>query len=265
MAYEKEYYDISEKILELSDELSEEIILENIKDQMSSQISVFTERVNYLSLFREKYTRITSEELTYDKDYVRNALMTVTDVVKNALRNKYGVRLGNDLDFYFPDDYLKDTETLYEFFFIRHFDNLVNYFKTKLWQDRSATAKKYESLIQDETHNRDLFVQQARKKFKNQEDVTIIHFIDEIIDDIRDGNNSAYVLFDTIIAVDPFEEYSARAGELLLNYGKGLIFDGDQKSYELYMKPLESQDVKNELRNQVLLSFLESIELSEEM
>ena len=72
--YSNEYYDISEKILELSDELSEEIVLTNIADQLSGKLEIFTEKTNYVSLFRRKYTEITSDVTFYDKEYVRNAL-----------------------------------------------------------------------------------------------------------------------------------------------------------------------------------------------
>lgn len=134
--YKGEYYDISEKILELSDELSEEIVLTNIKDQLDGKLDIFTTKKNYVSLFRKKYTEITSDITFYDKDYIKGALTRVTLLVGDLLKERYGVKLGNDLDFYFPDDYLKDMETLYEFFFIRHFDNIKDYFYTQLQVNR---------------------------------------------------------------------------------------------------------------------------------
>jgi hypothetical protein len=134
--YKDEYYDISEKIMELSDELSEEIILSNIAEQLEGKMDIFTEKMNYVSLFREKYSEITSDTVFYDKEYIRGALTRVTVLVGGLLKGRYGVSLGNDLDFYFPDDYLKDMETIYEFFFIRHFENLKDYFFTQLQQNR---------------------------------------------------------------------------------------------------------------------------------
>jgi len=134
--YKDEYYDISEKILELSDELSEEIVLSNIGDQLDGKLEIFTDKMNYLSLFRKKYTEITTEAAFYDREYVRMALERVTTMVGGLLKARYGISLGNELDFYFPDNYLKDMETLYEFFFIRHFDNLKDYFFTQLQHNR---------------------------------------------------------------------------------------------------------------------------------
>jgi len=76
--YKDEYYDISQKILELSDALSEEIILTNIEDQLTGEMDIFVDKMNYLTLFRTKYTEITSETTFYDKAYVRDALTKVT-------------------------------------------------------------------------------------------------------------------------------------------------------------------------------------------
>jgi len=66
MTFEKdnfndEYYDVSEKILKLSDELAEDIVLTNIRDQLESKLNLFTDKMNYITLFREKYSYITPE------------------------------------------------------------------------------------------------------------------------------------------------------------------------------------------------------------
>jgi len=260
---DEEYFDISDRILELSDELSEEIILTNIGDQFSQKLDVFADNINYISLFRNKYTEITSQTAFYDKNYVRDALTRVSELAKSLLFEKYGIGLGNDLDFYFPDDYLKDLETLYEFFFIRQFKNLVDYFFFQLMLTKTGIIKRYEKLFEeDETHN-DIFVLQAKKKFKNPGDVVIIHFINEIIEDIESSMESAYMLFDTIINIEPFEEFNARTKELMEDYGNGITFKGDRECYMLYMQPLKDQSIRSELRNHLLMKYLESCELED--
>lgn len=261
--YSNEYYDISEKILELSDELSEEIVLTNIADQLSGKLEIFTEKTNYVSLFRRKYTEITSDVTFYDKEYVRTALEKVTTLVGDLMKMRYGISLGNDLDFYFPDDYLKDMETLYEFFYIRHFENLREYFYTQLQQNRWKFIENYSAQLQNDTHSKDIFVIGGKKKFVNNDDLVIVHFMNEIIDDIIAGSNSAYVLFDSMIALDPFEEFSARAGELLMDYGKGIIFEGDTLCYEKYMSVLKESQTRIELRNALLMRYLENVEIEE--
>jgi hypothetical protein len=271
MAYKKdsfrdnEYFDISEKILKLSDELAEDIILTNIGDQLEGKLDLFTDKINYLSLFRSKYSEITPENTFYDKNYIRSALLKVTDLVSKLLSERYGVTLGTDLDFYFPDDYLKDMETIYEFFFIRHFKNLVNYFNNQLEKRRDELVERYQGSIQEDEHSKDVFVIQAKKKFKNMEDVIITHFINDIIEDIREYSPSAYVLFDTIVNSDMEEEYNARMALMLENYGNQIVFMGDKESFNMYMSVLDDQEVRNELRNEILMKYLESVEIEEEV
>jgi hypothetical protein len=263
-SFNTEYFDISEKILKLSDELAEDIILTNIGDQLESKLDLFTDKINYLTLFRNKYSYITPENTFYDKNYIRTALLKVTELVSKLLNDRYGVKLGTDLDFYFPDEYLKDMETMYEFFFIRHFQNLVAYFSHQLEKRHSEFVERYEGLIQEESHAKDVFVLQAKKKFKYMDDITIIHFINEIIDDIKDHSPSAYVLFDTIVNTDTEEEYNARMAIMLENYGSQLVFSGDKESHNLYMEVLNDQEVRNELRNEILMKYLEDVEIEED-
>lgn len=117
--------------------------------------------------------------------------------------------------------------------------------------------------MQEETHSKDVFVINAKKKFVDSGDITIIHFMNEIIDDIAASSNSAYVLFDSIVNLDPYEEFNARAGELLLDYGKGISFDGDTLCYAKYMEPLKDSQIKTELRNSILMRYLEETKVEE--
>jgi hypothetical protein len=268
MTFEKdnfndEYYDVSEKILKLSDELAEDIVLTNIRDQLESKLNLFTDKMNYITLFREKYSYITPENTFYDKDYVRSALVKVTELTSRLLVSKYGVNLGTELDFYFPDEYLKDMETMYEFFFIRHFENLVSYFNQELQKRKADFVERYKDIIQQDEHRDDVFVIQAKKKFKNFEDVVIIHFINQVIDDIREFSPSGYVLFDSIVNIDRYEEFNSRMSELLENYGNKVVFAGDKEAFERYMEVLDDQEVKNELRNEILMKYLETTEIEE--
>jgi hypothetical protein len=118
-------------------------------------------------------------------------------------------------------------------------------------------------LIQEEEHREDIFVVQAKKKFKNFEDVIIIHFINDIIDDIREYSPSGYVLFDAIVNTDYYEEYNNRMGELLENNGNKVIFSGDREVFERYMSVLDDQEVRNELRNEILMKYLETTDIEE--
>lgn len=258
---DEEYFDISDRILDLSDELSEEIILTNIRDQLTEKLDVFSDNINYISAFREKYTAITSQTAFYDKNYIRDALTRVSEEATSLLFKRYGIGLGNDLDFYFPDEYLQDLETIYEFFFLRQFDNLVSYFFFQLMNTKAGIIKRYQKVFnENEMHSKDIFFTEGRKKFKNSDDVIIIHFLNEIIEDIQSAIESAYMLFDTIISIEPYEEFNARTKELLENYGKGITFKGDRECYIMYMEPLKDPGIRSELRNNILMKYLRTCE-----
>jgi hypothetical protein len=260
---QEEYFDISEKILKLSDELSEEIILENIREQLDSKMVLYTDKINYLTLFKEKYAQITPENSFYDKNYIHDALERVSKLVENLLDNRYGIKLGKDIDYYMPEEYLTDMERLYEFFFIRHFKNLTDYFYYELQKNRSRIIERYENLFQQDEHSKDIFVLQAKKKFKHIDDIIVIHFINDIIEDILNSETSGYVLFDRIANLDPYEEVNMHIIGLLQNYGSGIALVGDKECYDMYMAPLKETDLKNELKNTVFMKYLETCEIEE--
>jgi len=259
----EEMFDPSDKILALDDHLSEEIIMANIREQLDSQLKLYTERKNYLTLFKEKYAEITPENSFFDKNYLQDSLEKVTELVKTSFAKKYRITIGKELDFYFPSEYLSDMESIYEFFFIRHFDNLADYFFSELKRNRSQFVERYSKLLQSDEHNKDIFVQQMKKKFKHNADIAIVHFIDNIIEDIKDANKSAFMLFDTLLNMDPLEETNNKVRGLLNNYGNGLNFERDVFCYDLYMKPLEVKEIKNELRNSVLMRYIKTTETEE--
>ena len=52
-------------------------------------------------------------------------------------------------------------ETVYEFLFIRHQENIVDYFKHELYRRKSEFLKTYSALMEQEEHAKDLFVIQV--------------------------------------------------------------------------------------------------------
>ena len=260
---EEEFLDTSEKILTLSDKLAEEIILENIGEQLEEELDTLNTRINYVTLFREKYGSISEDDPYYDFDYMKDALVRVAAVIGTGLYKRFGIELGDDLDFTSPDTYLEDMETLYEFLFIRQYENLVSYFNHKLMKNRAEYIKTYRELMNKEEHSKDLFVVQSRKKFKNNDDVIILHFINEIITDIMDSTTSAYDLFNCIANLDIYEEYNHRMSELIINYGNKLVLNNDAESAKLYLKPMKNPIVFSEIRNAILMEYLEGCELDD--
>jgi hypothetical protein len=117
--------------------------------------------------------------------------------------------------------------------------------------------------MEEEKHSKDLFVVQSKKKFKNKDDVLIMHFLNEIIRDIKDSTNSAYDLFSAICGLDIFEEFNNRMSQLLINYGNKIVLNNDLESAKMYLRPLDNPLVFSEVRNAILISYLEGCELDE--
>lgn len=261
---EEEFFDTSEKILRLSGALAEDIILENIGEQLDSKLNLLDEKINYVSLFREKYSEVEPSDSYYDDEYLKGSLARVAILIATGIREKYGVELGEDLEFVTPLQYFTDMETLYEFLFIRHSENLVDYLKHRLRKDRLNFINSYKNRMNEDTHSKDLFVIQSKKKFKNHDDVLIIHFLGEILRDIADTTESAYDLFREIVDLDLYEEYNNRMSELLINYGNKIVINDDATSAKLYMSPLDDKTTFSEIRNVILMSYLEECELERE-
>lgn len=261
---EDEFYDTSDKILKLSDELAEEIILENIDQQLNGSVDDHTDKINYVTLFKEKYNSIDSDMDCYDSDYMRECLDRVTDLVMGGLKKRYAVGLGEDLDYTTPETYLGDVETLYEFLFIRQYDNLIDYIDKTIDKKKNQFVSKYGNLIQSDEHANDLFVIQSRKKFKNESDIVILHFLNDIIDDICEETTSAYVLFDEITKFDAYEECNYKMAELILNYGSKLVIDDDATAGKLYIAPLLNLAERDSLRSRIWSDYVENCELLEE-
>jgi len=236
--------------------------LENISEQLEEDLDPLKVRINYVSLFKEKYASITPDDECYDELYLKESLGRVAECIGEGIYNRYGVELGEDLDYTTPAQYLEDMETLYEFLFIRQYENIVDYFKHELGKNRDNFIARYSVLMDQDEHSKDLFVTQSKKKFKNKDDVLIMHFMNEILEDIKSSITSAYDLFKEITELDIYEEYNSRMSELLINYGNKIVLNDDAGSAKLYLKPLDNSLIFSELRNSIVVSYLEECEVN---
>lgn len=260
---EDEYFDVSDKILKLSDRLSEDIILKNIEDQLKEGMRPLEKRFNYISLFKKKLRELNKNSSIYSRDTIEDISKRVKDLVLALIDEKYSVNIGNESDFYFAPEYLDDLETIYEFLFVRHFSNLVNYFCFMINKMRAQILAKFGSSIQDDKDSTDVFLSMLRSKFKNGSDVVIIHFLSEIVDMVMESFDSAFDLLKDIANLDPYETVSANINELLENYGNGIVFSNDRIAYDKYMEPMRRQEYRNEIMNSIKIKYLEGAELSD--
>lgn len=262
---EEQYFGTVDQIMKLSDFLSEEIVLENIVEQINGKLDVNSSRINYITLFREKYESVDTDSAEYNLEYMQEVLGRVCEIVMNTLHDRYGVDLGEDLDYATPTEYLANVETMYEFLFIRHFENIVTYFINKLYSMKDDLGNRYLKIMSEEPYNKDLFVVQAKRRFKNDTDVAIIQFMDEIIDDILSVTESGYDMFGAIINADLFEEFNNRMNDLMICYGNKFVVDDDNRCARTYLSVLKDETIKTELRNRMRLRFLEDCEIYDDV
>lgn len=257
-------FDISERIFELRDEVSLDIISRNVSDMFDMPKNY--ETTNYVTKFKEKYNMLKeTEEFEGDAEILNSSMQELTQLVLTNLNVKYFVGIGLDLDDDLVidiDDYLNNIETLYNFFVVRHYTNVKDYFKSKLMQNKLSFIEKYKMALDDKTYD-DLFLSQDKKKFNDVSDAVIIHFINDIIADIRSEATSGFELFKEIVHLDLFEEFNNRMNTMIENYGNELLILDDHKAADAYLSILDNDEINVTLRNDLLSMFLADVALSE--
>jgi len=259
-------YDISERIFELRDEMSFDIISKNILDSFDEPKNY--ETLNYVSKFKEKYLELKEKDLFVgDEEIINNALSELSSLVIENLKSKLFVGIGNELDdglYVNINEYLDQVETLYNFFIVRRYTNIKDYFKSKILQNKLAFIEKYKMALDDKTYD-DLFLAQDKRKFRDISDAIIIHFINDIIGDIKSTITSAYEFFKDIVNLDFYEEFNNRFNEMLVNYGTDLLIIDDVGAAEAYLSILDTPEIYVSLRNDLLSLFLQDAQLSDKI
>ena len=257
---EVEDFDIASRILSLSDQLSEEIVLANITDHIDGK-TPFVDRINYLTLYKEKLDNLRTDPDNVDlQEYMTEITVRVLEKVGLGLKKRYAVGLGRDLsettDIF---TYLEDIETLYEFFFIRNYENVKDLLYKTLILKKEYFVDRYKEIYAEKEE--DVFISADKKKFKNSDDAIIVNYISDIIYDIKAMYESGFELFKTIVNYDLYELYNNRMENLLIDYGNGIVFTSDTRAADKYLSLLNNKDHFISLRNEVLLNYLETVEV----
>lgn len=256
-----EVYDTATRILNIEDELSKDIIFDNISDIIDEKTPTNT-RINYVTNFKEKYLRLANgagdDELAAMKDDVAE----LASLVNDGLRKKYAVCTGDDLSIVSTEDALDHLETLYEFFFVRNYQNLLDYFRSKLEEREDEFIDRYKTISQSSEYVDDLFMQQDKKKFKNYDLAILIHFMPEMVDDIKSNIDSGTDLFHQIANMDMYEEYNSRLLELLDNYGSGIAIVDDQDAADLYLSVLNDPSAFSNFKNDLRMVILDDLSIA---
>ena len=157
---------------------------------------------------------------------------------------------------------LKENNLSYEKVTSMTYGNIKDYFKAKILQNKISFIEKYKMAIDDKTYD-DLFLSQDKKKYRDISDAIIIHFINDIIGDVRSTITDAYTFFKEIVQLDYYEEFNNRFSEMLENYGNELLIIDNTAAAEAYLSILDNIEIAVSLRNDLLSLFLVDIQLSD--
>ena len=259
---EEEFFDISDKILKLRDKLAEEIVFQNIAEDLENTSNLSDLRLNYIQFFKDRYNEISISDNIYDQDYLTDVVENLSKLVLPYFEEKYKVTLSDSYEYSTPKEYLQMMEDIYEFFFVRQRENLKHFFLYTIKKDQQKFVYKYQPRFNKDPYSKDLFITTQKKKFKNHSDVVMLHFLNDIIDDIIDSLDSMFIFTDTVTSLDLFEETNNRIHEYHMTYGNSITFHEDIDAVKAYIEPLHSADNKLLLRNDILLELLETLEVN---
>jgi hypothetical protein len=250
-----EVYDTATRILDIDDELSKGIILDNIDDVIEEPFAR-QNRMNYVDNFIQRFDRISEGADDTDLAALKDSADEICGAVNAGLRKKYAVCTGDDLNVVSPRDALEHLRTLYEFFFVRNYQNLLDYFRSELERREDDFIERYKEISQGAEYADDLFMQQDRKRFSNPDLAILFHFMPEMVDDIRSNISSGTELFRQIAGLDAYEETNAAILGMLDDYGTGIAVVDDDDAADLYLAVLRDpsafSDFKNDLRMCIL-------------
>ena len=257
-------YDITDRIFELRDQLSLDIISKNIIENIDKPTTYRS--INYVTKFKENYLRLlNNNQYDGDEEILNGAFLELAQLILTNLSVKFNVTIGDDIaDGYVNDieKYMDKLETLYEFFVVRRYENIRDYFKVQLLKHKLDFVEKYKNILDDKTHE-DIFLNINKKKFSDPTASIIIYFIDDIVSDIQSTITSAYDFFKDIINLDLFEEFNNRLNEMFINFGNDFMILGDTEAVSQYLSMLNDKEIRITLENDMLAAVLDEETLSE--
>ena len=257
-------YDITDRIFELRDQLSLDIISKNIIENIDNPVTYRT--INYVTKFKENYNRIKEENLfDNDLEIINEYFAELSQLILTKLSLKFNVTIGNNINddtITDIDSYIDKLETMYEFFVVRRYDNIRDYFKVQLLKNKINFVEKYKNVLEENNAHEDIFFNINKKKFSDPIASIIIYYVDDIVSDIQSNIVSAYDFFKDIISLDLFEEYNNRMNDMIINFGNDLMILNDTEAVNQYLSILNDKEIRITLENDILATILDESALS---
>lgn len=253
--YETERLPISPELIFLLDELDVDLIEMMLESQLEHNIfgELNPNPTNYLEILEENFEKIKEDDFYEEyKEEITKKIMSIYKYVEEKMRIRYSAMISLDEEYMSFDEYRNNIMLLYEFFYIRHYENLKTFFVSEILKNR----KELHNLFKKSVDIKDIMVPVSKKIWKEQEFVTIFYNLIEIIKHLKDIERDMSKVTQQIIDLDEYEVTNYKLNKLLQREGLGLIFENEELAYKRFMTPLENDltfyrlysDVLEELR-----------------
>lgn len=255
--------DESQRIFELRDSLSIDIISKNIVERFKNP-SMF-ETINYVDIFKKNFDNALANPGTdNDVTILTQTASELCSIVNGNLSKTFNASVGinySEDGTATTDELLEAISDLYEFFVIRRYENICDYLVLEITKNKADYIERYKDVLTEAEYN-DLFLTQDRKKYKNISDAILIHFIDSIISDVASQVTSGLDFFKKLVNMDLYEVVNNKLNDMFINIGPEFIVSNDHNAAVSYLSLLDNQEVAVNMRCDVLKKLLQDAPLS---
>lgn len=255
-----ELYSEENRLFDLREQLSEELIVSNIIEAFEQKDSI-RPNMNYIKILIDNYNAIKSRDNKYECDnaYINDIVLKIANKFTELLRENFGVALSTDItmdNMINLDKYLERLETLYEFFIVRRSENISDYLINKIFTDRDAVYERYKNKLTPKDQA-DLFYGINKKKYHSAGGAAFLQFLDDAIGDFISEVDDAYTLFNNIINLDIFEYYNNNMNDILNDFIDNLVYiDTSSEIIKKYFSIINNKESYAELRANIYLEYV---------
>lgn len=242
---------------EITSKLSDDIILVNIREQLTQPLIDAIIPNNVLEIFNGRYTFIKSyyEDDQPLIDRCKNIRKNIYTDICIRICDRFGIATSL-LDNTDTEDFYVYVNAMYNFFIINHKKNLINFFIDYIKTNKKDLIKNFKN----NSEKKDLMFKSLKKSLGDSDNIHIIYNIENIIDSYINMNDSEFdIILETIINTDEFEITNNTIKELFAESRFNTFLS--VKFIEEFFRPLQLEDYRYEIitniRNEIVTLFKE--------
>lgn len=178
--------------------LTDELLIENIEEQIKSLNSIFYENTNYIDVFENRYKYLL-ERFRDTQDFINDLTESRQQFflnIFNKIKEKFNLQIDT---FEIEDNLYIMTRVLYEFLILDYMTNIKNFVLQYINVNRKSLLTTYENKIKN------LDSVSLKKVLKNKNDAIIIANLYNIIDDLSNIEFTTENILSYIVSCDESE------------------------------------------------------------